>query len=108
MARTIAKKVGKTAMPPGTTRNDKFQQHKDSLISRLKRIEGQVRGIQAMVEREEECEDVARQLAAARAALDRAFFEMVACSIERQLGESASSQTQAAVEEVSRILAKYG
>jgi DNA-binding FrmR family transcriptional regulator len=97
-----------TKIKDAASDTDKFQQHKTSLISRLRRIEGQLRGIQAMVEREEDCESVARQLAAARAALDRSFFEMVACSIERQIGESLTPQTGAAVEEMSRILAKYG
>lgn len=94
--------------PEVTASEDKFRQHKASLIARLKRIEGQMRGIQAMMEREEGCEAIARQLAAARAALDRAFYEMVACSIERELGDTLTEKTQAAVEDVSRILAKYG
>ena len=42
------------------------------LLVRLRRVEGQVRGIQRMVERGERCVDVLTQIAAARAALDAA------------------------------------
>ncbi len=41
------------------------------LIQRLKRIEGQVRGIQKMVENERYCVDILTQIAAVRAALDK-------------------------------------
>lgn len=43
---------------------------KSSLISRLNRIEGQVRGIKGMVERDAYCDDILNQVAAAQAALD--------------------------------------
>ncbi|NLL49020.1 MAG: metal-sensitive transcriptional regulator [Firmicutes bacterium] len=42
---------------------------KAKLIQRLKRIEGQVRGLQRMVEEEQSCSDILTQIAAARAAL---------------------------------------
>jgi len=43
---------------------------KTNLISRLNRVEGQVRGIKGMIEKEAYCDDVLNQIAAARAALD--------------------------------------
>lgn len=45
-------------------------QLKDSLITRLNRIEGQVRGIKGMIERDVYCNDVLNQISAAQAALD--------------------------------------
>ena len=44
---------------------------KKKIIQRLKRIEGQIRGIQKMIEDEKYCIDVLTQVSAARAALDR-------------------------------------
>ena len=41
-----------------------------TLVKRLKRIEGQIRGIQKMIEEERDCESVITQLAAARSALE--------------------------------------
>ena len=54
------------------------QERKRALVLRLKRVEGQLRGIQKLLEDEADCEKVAQQLAAARKALDKAFFAMVA------------------------------
>ncbi len=50
-----------------TVREEKL---KRSLISRLNRVEGQVRGIKGMIERDAYCNDVLNQIAAAQAALD--------------------------------------
>jgi DNA-binding FrmR family transcriptional regulator len=44
---------------------------KDQLLKRLRRIEGQVRGIQKMVEQDRYCIDVLQQMSAAQAALDK-------------------------------------
>jgi len=43
----------------------------EEITNRLKRIEGQVRGLQRMVGEERECEAILTQVMAARAALDR-------------------------------------
>ena len=43
---------------------------KEALVKRLKRIEGQVRGLQSMIEEERYCIDILTQVSAARAALD--------------------------------------
>jgi len=44
---------------------------KDQLVKRLRRIEGQVRGVQGMVEEDRYCIDVLTQISAAQAALDK-------------------------------------
>ncbi len=44
---------------------------KEQLLGRLRRIEGQIRGIEAMVQDDRYCIDVLTQIAAARAALDK-------------------------------------
>jgi DNA-binding FrmR family transcriptional regulator len=43
----------------------------EEITNRLKRVEGQVRGLQRMVEEQRDCEAILTQLMAARAALDR-------------------------------------
>ena len=60
-------------------------QHRDSLLRRLARVEGQVRGIQAMIKRGDECESVAQQFSAARKALDKAYQEMLVCLAEEAI-----------------------
>ncbi|WP_420832942.1 metal-sensitive transcriptional regulator [Sporohalobacter salinus] len=48
-----------------------YSEHSDELITRLKRIEGQVRGIQRMIDEEKYCVDVLTQIAAVKAALNK-------------------------------------
>jgi DNA-binding FrmR family transcriptional regulator len=48
-----------------------YSAEKDALVKRLRRIEGQVRGVQGMVEDDRYCIDVLTQIGAAQAALDK-------------------------------------
>ncbi len=56
---------------------------KKKMCARLAKVEGQLRGLQSMIEREADCEKIAQQLAASRKALDKAFFSMMGCMIEQ-------------------------
>ncbi len=47
-----------------------YSDHKDALLARLRRIEGQTRGLQRMVDDDRWCPDVLGQIAAVQAALD--------------------------------------
>ena len=51
------------------------------LRTRLRRIEGQVRGIQAMLDDGRECRDVVTQIAAATKALEQVGFRMLASGL---------------------------
>lgn len=76
---------------------------------RLKRVEGQIRGVLAMIESDTPCAAIAQQLAAARKALDRAFYEMMACDIEREIATAPDSAALSRrLVEKTRLLAKYG
>ncbi|HBY95300.1 MAG TPA: transcriptional regulator [Chloroflexi bacterium] len=50
---------------------------KESLLMRLRRIEGQVRGIQRMVDEERDCHEILQQVSAVRAAMYNASVELV-------------------------------
>ena len=69
---------------------------KEKLIQRLRRIEGQVRGLQGMLVGERDCQEIMQQLGAVHAAVQgasRIFLQeyAVACLVE--LDESACSQS---------------
>ncbi len=51
------------------------------VIKRLRRLEGQVRGIQRMVDDGAECRDIVTQLAAAKGALDRVGFKLMSAAL---------------------------
>jgi len=55
------------------------------LLNRLKRAEGQLRGIQRMIEGGESCLDIASQMAAVRKALDSAYVRMTVCFMQQAL-----------------------
>ncbi|HMS07309.1 MAG TPA: metal-sensing transcriptional repressor [Burkholderiaceae bacterium] len=71
---------------------------KKALCDRLARVEGQLRGIQNLIQSDADCEQIAQQLAAARKALDKSFFTMVGCVIEQ--GDLPADQ-------VADMLAKF-
>ncbi len=71
---------------------------KRAIRARLARVEGQVRGVQRLIDEDADCEIVAQQLSAARKALDKSFFAMVACIIEQ--GETSP-------EDIAAMLTKF-
>ncbi len=73
-------------------------ERKRALLMRLKRVEGQLRGIQRLIETDCDCEQVAQQMAAARKALDKSFFSMVGCVI---------AQGDLPADDVADMLAKF-
>lgn len=98
----VTKHAGRAMMRLMLSNNE----DKRALILRLKRVEGQLRGVQQLIERDSDCEAVAQQLSAARRALDKAFHEMVGCLIESKL--DADGRRSAAAAEVRAILSRYG
>ena len=68
----------------------------------------QVRGLIDMVETGRSCEDVAQQMSAARKAMDKAFYRMMACSVMEAVSFSDSEDgVLREVERSTRILEKY-
>jgi DNA-binding FrmR family transcriptional regulator len=66
---TAAPLVASIVEQPGTFRHS-YSRDRAQLLRRLSRIEGQVRGISRMIEREEYCVDILQQTSALRAAVD--------------------------------------
>lgn len=77
------------------------------VINRLKRIEGQVRALQQMIEEREGCEKILTQLISARAALDGTAATIVVAHIaecfERLPPDQAQREITRAVQLLSRI-----
>ena len=95
--------------PTGATGMTEEQDRRRRILVRLARVEGQIRGIRAMIEADSECEDVAVQLTAARRALDRAFYDMLACSLLDQVAAASDIEdVRASANEMARLLAKMG
>ena len=69
-----------------------------ALVTRLNRIEGQVRGIRRMVQESRRCLEILQQLAAAEAALNRVSLAVVKVHVERCVPAAAAEGARAAVE----------
>jgi DNA-binding FrmR family transcriptional regulator len=80
---------------------------KKAMDARLARVEGQVHAVRRMIIEDQACEDIALQLAAARKALDRAFYEMVSCMIRMEPPAGAAARRQHAGK-VAELLARFG
>jgi DNA-binding FrmR family transcriptional regulator len=59
--------------------------HRTDLLNRLKRAEGQLRGVQRMISDGDSCLDVAGQMAAVRRALDSAYVRMTVCYMQQEM-----------------------
>ncbi|HEY7295025.1 MAG TPA: metal-sensitive transcriptional regulator [Dehalococcoidia bacterium] len=80
-----------------------------AIQTRLRRIEGQVRGILRMLEEGRECEDVITQLTAVRAGLDQATLALLDRHVERCVltGEAAEPERLKQIQRAMRLIARY-
>jgi DNA-binding FrmR family transcriptional regulator len=80
-----------------------------SLINRLRRVEGQSRGLQRMIEQGRPCEEIFTQLSATKAALDRVGVLLVSLKMRECLNEEAGDEIASpeAVEKALEAFLKY-
>jgi DNA-binding FrmR family transcriptional regulator len=74
-----------------------YSDHKDAVLKRLRRIEGQTRGLQRMVEEDQYCIDVLTQVSAATKALQAVALEL----LEDHLGHCVAHAIEAGGPEAS-------
>ncbi len=55
------------------------------VLNRLRRAEGQLRGIQRMLEEGEDCMKIGQQFSAVRKALDSTYLRMTLCFLEQEM-----------------------
>jgi DNA-binding FrmR family transcriptional regulator len=64
------------------------------ILDRLKRSEGQIRGVQRMIEEEKECVDIMMQLSAVRSSIDKVMGIMVAENLRYCLEQPAADDVE--------------
>ena len=77
-----------------------------SLVHRLNRIEGQIRGIRGMVEKNVYCTDILMQVAAASAALNAFTRELLSNHIRTCVAEDIRSGKDETIDELLQTLQK--
>jgi DNA-binding FrmR family transcriptional regulator len=95
------------AQGPGYAREERTEE----LIRRLRRIEGQVRGLQKMVEERRYCVDILIQIDAATGALARVQDQLLEAHLNHCVADALEGEDRLArrekVEEVVTLLKKY-
>lgn len=82
------------------------------ILSRLKRAEGQLRGVQRMLEEGSPCLDVAQQFSAVRKALDSTYVRMTMCLLEQELhalrpaGKAPPANLEPLMADVQKLLTR--
>ena len=80
--------------------------NKDDILKRLKRVEGQVRGIIRMVEEEKGCIDIITQVTAAKSALNMAGSLILKKYCKDCICTAVENKENAAIEELLQIIEK--
>ena len=81
-----------------------YHADKDALIKRLHRIEGQVRGLEKMVEEDRYCIDVITQISAVSTALESLAFRILDQHVQHCVADALASGDEEAAAEKSREL----
>ena len=88
-----------------------YTQNKDSYLLRLRRIEGQIRGLQGMVERDQYCIDILTQIAAVTKALQSVALglldeHLTHCVTEAvaEGGDTAAAKVREASDAIARLV----
>ncbi|MBA3328158.1 MAG: metal-sensitive transcriptional regulator [Solirubrobacterales bacterium] len=96
-------------MTPATTTTSPsrgYSATKDQLQNRLRRIEGQVRGIQGMVEDDRWCPDILQQIAAIQAALNKVALGVADGHVQHCMAEGTEERRAEMTDELMQALGR--
>ena len=99
-------KETKTCPHCGDRKKKRTPEEQKALLRRLKLAEGQIRGIQKMVEEDAYCPDILIQVSAVGAALNSFNRELLACHIRSCVAEDIRAGTDESIEEFVKVLQK--
>ena len=87
---------------------------RSDVLNRLRRAEGQLRGIQRMIEDGESCLKIGQQFSAVRKALDSTYLRMTVCFLSQELeaklnpSESQQADLGEVIKDMETLLARMG
>ena len=77
------------------------------ILNRLRRLEGQIRGLQTMVESGKDCEAVLTQIMAAKSALNQVGLHIIGHSMKTCLVDDSITDRDELVDEAIKVFLKY-
>jgi DNA-binding FrmR family transcriptional regulator len=86
---------------------DVSEDERRKIINRLRRLEGQIRGLQSMVESGQECEAVLTQIMAAKSALNQVGLHMIGHSMKSCLVNESAQSRDEVIDEAIAVFLKY-
>ena len=84
------------------------EQQEQEILARLKRIEGQLRGIQKMITDHRGCDEILAQLMSARTALDGAAVKVVTTFVDECMAEKAPEDARREIGRAVKLLSRVG
>ena len=88
----------------GTRHKKRTEEEQKALLTRLRRIEGQIRGLEKMVENDAYCPDILVQSSAATSALNSFNKVLLGCHIRSCVAEDIRSGKDETVDELCELL----
>ena len=95
-----------TTVPCCCRHKERSQEEYKALLNRLNRIEGQVRGIRGMLEKDAYCVDILVQVAAANSALNSFSKELLAQHISTCVADDLRAGSEEKLDELIKLLPK--
>jgi DNA-binding FrmR family transcriptional regulator len=83
-----------------------MDEHRKKVLNRLRRIEGQIRGLERMVEKSAPCADVLTQLSAVTAAIKKTGFTIIQANMKRCINE-ATQDPDKTIDDFQKALTQY-
>ena len=77
------------------------------IVNRLKRLEGQIRGLQSMIESGKECEAVLTQIMAAKSALNQVGLHIIGHSMKTCLLDDEAKTRDELIDDAIKVFLKY-
>ena len=93
-----------TASPSDTAETRGYNGSKQALLNRLRRVEGQVRGVQKMVDDDRYCIDVLTQISAIHAALDKVAIGLLDDHVRHCMTDDKAEMTDELMAAVGRLV----
>ena len=101
-----AEPAEKDTAPSCCRHKDRTPEEHKALLNRLSRIEGQVRGIRGMLEKDAYCVDILVQVAAANSALNSFSKELLAQHISTCVADDLRAGSEEKLDELIKLLPK--
>ena len=90
-----------------TTGTRVMQPAQRQLVNRLKRLEGQIRGLQSMIESGQQCEAILTQIMAAKSALNQVGMHVIGHAMRECLIDDKVTDRDELIDEAIKVFLKY-